>query len=140
MFALKLHRRYADMGLTCINTRLGLVSFAYAYINKNKKPLTERDIYSKRVWEFSYSLRNGYCLFVRAKKTAQYADIIETFPLFLQKKIETGYGCYRKYGRERCRGDCQGIRIPLDDTILTIAKEVEIWLDNEVPDALRLTL
>ncbi|MCL2500424.1 MAG: hypothetical protein FWE90_08815 [Defluviitaleaceae bacterium] len=89
-FALKLHQRYSDHGLTCLNTRLGQNSFAYVYTGKSKKPLAERDAYAKRVWEFSYSLRHGYCLFVRAKKSAQYADTIDTFPLFLQEKSERG--------------------------------------------------
>jgi len=135
-FALNLHQRYTDMGLTCINTRLGLVSFAYAYLGKSRKTLSERDVYAKRVWEFSYSISNGYCLFVRAKKTDKYADVIDKFPLHLQEKIAAGYGCYRKLGRERCQVDCQGIPIPLDDSILDISKDIEIWLDNEMPSAL----
>jgi len=59
-FALTLHQRYTDMGLTCINTRLGLVSFAYAYLGKSRKALSERDVYSKRIWEFSYSMGIAY--------------------------------------------------------------------------------
>ena len=131
-FALKLHQRYTDMGLTCISTRLGIVSFAYARIGKGRKALSERDIYGKRVWEFSYSIKNGYCLFVRAKKTDNYADVIEKFPAYLQEKIAKGYGCYRKMGGERCQGDCQGICIPLNESILDISGDIETWLDNEV--------
>jgi len=136
-FALNLHQRYTDMGLACINTRLGIISFAYVYTGNSRKAMSERDIYAKRVWEFSYSIKNGYCLFVRAKKTDKYADIIEKFPAFLQEKIAQGYGCYRKLGRERCQVDCQGIGLPLNDSILSISGDIETWLDNEMPDSLR---
>ena len=131
-FALKLHQRYTDMGLTCVNTRLGLVSFAYAHLGKSRKTLSERDIYGKRVWEFSYAIKNGYCLYVRPKRTEKYADIIKTLHMSLQDKIAQGYGCDKKRG-ERCQHGCQGICIPLDDSILDLAKDIEIWLDNEVP-------
>jgi len=134
--AIKLHERYTDIGLTCINTRLGLVSFAYAYIGKSKKTLSERDIYSKRIWEFSYSIKNGYCIFVRPKKTENYVDIIKNFHKSLQEKIARGYGCDRKRN-ERCQHGCQGIGIPLDDSILDLAKDIEDWLDNEMPNSLR---
>jgi len=131
-FALKLHKRYTDMGLTCINTRLGLVSFAYAYLGKSRKALSERDIYAKRVWEFSYSIKNGYCLFIRPKKTESYGDIIKTFHVSLQEKIAQGYGCDRKRN-ERCQHGCQGIRVPMDDSMLETTQDIEIWLDNEMP-------
>lgn len=136
-FALKLHQRYTDMGMTCVMTILGDVSFAYAYISKSRKALSSRDIYQQRVWEFSYSIKNGYCLFVRARKADKYADIIEKFPLYLQEKIARGYGCDRKLRNERCQGGCQGICIPLDDSILNISKDIETWLDNEMPSSLR---
>lgn len=136
-FALKLHQSNIEMGLTCINTRLGLASFAYAYIGKNKRTLAERDIYSKRVWEFSYSIKDGYCLFVRPQKTDKYADVIEKFPLSLQEKIAKGYGCDRKLRNEPCQHGCQGIRIPLDNSILDISKDIEIWLENEVSNIIK---
>jgi len=136
-FALKLHQRHLDMGLTCTLSILDDTSFSYAYINKSRKALSLRDKYQKRVWAFSYSMRNGYCLFVRAKKTDKYADVIEQFPLTLQEKIAMGYGCYRKMGREYCQGDCQGIGISLDDSILDISEYIETWLDNEIPNSLR---
>jgi hypothetical protein len=130
-FSLYLHQKYTDMGLTCINTRLGLVSFAYIKTSNSRKQLSEREAYSKRVWEFSYSIKDGYCLFVRPKKTEKYADIIKTFHKSLQEKIAQGYGCDRKRN-EPCQHGCQGIRIPLDDSILEISNDIEIWLDNEV--------
>ena len=134
-FALQLHQRCTEMGLTCINTRLGLVSFAYSYIKKGGKSISERDIYSKRVWEFSYSIKDGYCLFARPKKTEKYADAIKAFDTSLQDKIAQGYGCDRKRN-EPCQHGCQGIRIPLDNSILKIGKDIETWLDNEVPEFL----
>jgi len=136
-FAANLHQRYTDMGLTCVMTILGDVSFAYAYIRSGQKALSPREIYQRRIWAFSYSIKSGYCLFVRPKKTDKYMDIIEKFPLYLQEKISEGYGCYRKFGRERCQVDCQGICVPLDDSILSIANDIETWLDNEMPSALR---
>lgn len=130
-FALALYRRYTGMGMTCTQSILDDVSFSYAHLGKSHKALSSRDKYQKRVWAFSYSLKNGYSLFVRAKKTDKYADVIKGFSLYLQERITEGYGCYRKMGRDRCQGDCQGIRIPLDDSVLPIAKDIETWLDNE---------
>ena len=130
-FSLQLHQRYTDKGLTCINTRLGLVSFAYVSTSKIRSNLSERDIYSKRIWEFSYSIKDGYCIFVRPKKTEKYADIIKTFNASLQNKIAQGYGCDRKRG-EPCKHGCQGICIPLDDSVLSISSDIQTWLDNEI--------
>jgi hypothetical protein len=132
-FALKLHRRYVGMGLTCTLSILDDTSFSYALINKNRKAMSPRDRYQQRIWAFSYSMRNGYCLFVRAKKTDKYADVIAKFPLVMREKIAAGYGCYRKMGRDRCQGDCQGIRFPLDESILSIGADIETWLDYETP-------
>ncbi len=129
-FALKLHQRYIEMGMTCTLSILDDVSFSYAHLNANRKNLSSREKYQKRVWAFSYSMRNGFCLFVRAKKTDKYADVIRKFSPSLQEKIAAGYGCYRKMGRERCQGDCQGIRIPLDD--VNICTDIQAWLDIEV--------
>jgi len=131
-FALKLHQHYTDMGMTCVMTILGDVNFAYSFINKSQKVLSPRDIYSLSLWQFSYSMRYGYCLIIRAKKTDKYLNIIEKFPLFLQDIIAKGYGCYRKLGNKHCQHDCQGIRIPLDNSIIDISKEIETWLDNEI--------
>lgn len=136
-FAIKLHQRYTDMGMTCTMNILGDVNLSYADISKSRRALSSRDIYSLRVFEFSHSMRKGYCLFVRAKKTDKYADVIDKFPPSLQEKIANGYGCYRKLGRKQCQGDCQGICIPLDDSILNISGDIETWLDNEVPSLLR---
>ena len=135
-FAVKLHQRYTDMGLTCVVIIRDGVSFSYSSVGKGQKVLSPQDMYQQRLWAFTYSIRHGYSLFVRSRKTGKYAGVIETFPQSLQEKIATGYGCYRKLGRERCQGDCQGIRIPLDDTILDIGGSIETWLDCEMPGSL----
>jgi len=131
--ALELHQRYIDMGMTCVTIISTFeVHFAYSYIKNSRRVLSSRDVYQLRVWEFALSTKYGYCLVIRAKKTDKYADVIEKFPLSLQEKIEKGYGCDRKLRNEPCQGGCQGIRIPLDDSILNISRNIEIWLDNEV--------
>jgi len=132
-FALDLHQRYIDMGMTCVTLNDNEVHFAYSYIKNSRRVLSTRDIYQQRVWEFGLSMKHGYCLTVRAKKTDKYADVIEKFPLYLQGKIAKGYGCDRKLRNERCQGGCQGIRIPLDEGVLEMKQDIEIWLDNEVP-------
>jgi hypothetical protein len=131
-FALKLHQRYIEMGMTCSMRILGDINFAYAFIGKSQKVLSPTDIYSLSVWQFSYSMKFGYCLVIRPKKTDNYADVIEKFPLSLQKIIAKGYGCDRKLRNEPCQQGCQGIRIPLDDSIHNISRDIETWLDNEV--------
>ena len=136
-FALELHQRYIDMGMTCVTLNDNAIHFAYSYIKNSKRALSTRDIYQMRVWEFYLSMKYGYCIFVRAKKADKYADVIEKFPLCLQEKIAKGYGCDRKLRNERCQGGCQGIRIPLDDSILEIKRDIEIWLDNEASCSLR---
>ena len=136
-FALELHQRYIDIGMTCVMITDDQYHFAYSYTKNSRRPLSPREIYQQRVWELAVSMKYGYCLAVRAKKTNQYTDIIEKFPLFLQEKIAKGYGCDRKLRNEHCQGGCQGIRIPLDDSILEIKQDIEIWLDNEVPNLLR---
>ena len=119
-FALELHQHYIDMGMTCATIISTFeVHFAYSYI------------------KFALSTRYGYRLVVRANKTDKYADVIEKFPLSLQEKIAKGYGCDRKLRNEPCQGGCQGIRLPLDDSILSISKDIETWLDKEVLCKLR---
>jgi len=131
-FAVKLHQRYTGMGLTCVNTRLGEVSFAYANLGKSKKIPAARAIYQKRIYDFSYSSNNGFCLFVRAKKTEGYMDVIKTFHPLLQERIMHGYGCDRKRG-EPCQTGCKGILIPLDESVLVLADDIVAWLDEEMP-------
>ncbi len=136
-FVLDLHQRYMDMGLTCGIINDDAVHFAYSYIKNSPRALSPRDIYSRRIWEFAVSMKYGFCLVVRSKKTDQYADAIEKFPFYLQKKIADGYGCDRKLRNEICQGGCQGIRLPLDDAIVNMKRDIETWLDYEVPCSLK---
>jgi hypothetical protein len=131
-FALELHQRYIDMGMTCAtNISTFNARIAYSNIKKSRRALSTREVYDRREWEFAFSIRHGNCLVVRAKKTDTYTDVIENFPLPLQQFIAKGYGCDRKLRNERCQGGCQGIRIPLDDSILEMKRDIEIWLDKE---------
>lgn len=137
-FALELHRHYIDMGMTCATIISTFeVHFAYSYVKNSRRVLSSRDVYQIRIWEFALSTRYGYCLVVRAKKTDKYPDVIEKLPLLLQKKIAKGYGCDRKLRNEPCQSGCQGIRLPLDDSILNISKDIETWLDKELLCKLR---
>jgi len=131
-FASALHRRFVGKGMTCVNTILSDVNFAYSYLKKTKRKLAPREIYGMSVFQLSYSLNYGYCLIVRPKNTEKYADAIEKFPEALWNFIAKGYGCDRKLRGERCRHGCQGIRIPLDEAILEIGGDIEAWLDVEV--------
>jgi hypothetical protein len=132
-FALDLHHHYIDMGMTCVTIiSIFEIHFAYLYIKNNGRISSSRNLYQRRIWEFSLCARYGYCLVVRAKKTDKYAEVIKKFPLDLQEKITTGYGCDRKLRNEPCQKGCQGIRIPLNDSILNMGKNIEAWLDNEV--------
>ena len=131
-FALELHHRYIDKGMTCVTINDDAVHFSYSYIKNSKRELSYREIYQQRIWEFALSVKYGYCLLVRTKKTDKYADVIAKFPLSIQRKIAQGYGCDRKLRNERCQGGCQGIRLPLDDSILENKHDIELWLDNEL--------
>lgn len=131
-FAAKLHQHFINMGMTCVNLIDDQHHFAYAHIKKTQQTLSPRDIYTRRIFEFSYSIRFGYCLAIRAKKMDRYKDVIETFPITLQEKIARGYGCDRKLHNERCQCGCQGVRFPLNDSILETSKEIESWLDHEL--------
>jgi len=119
--------------MTCATLNDDAVHIFYAYIKNGKQALSLREMYQRRIWEFYLSVKHGYCIFVRAKKTEKYADIIEKFPLSLQEIIAKGYGCDRKLRNEPCQGGCQGIRLPLDGAILEMQQNIEIWLDHELP-------
>jgi hypothetical protein len=119
-FILNLHQRYLDKGLTCVVEIKGFhIYIKYCYKRKD-------------VWGINASLNNGYHINVKPTKTHEYADTIETFPLILQNLIAKGYGCGRKREIGYCDGDCHGISIPLDDSILDIRGNIETWFDQEV--------
>jgi len=132
-FALDLHRPYTDMGMTCAAIKSTFdAHFSYSYIKNSRRVLTPKDIYYLRVWEFALTMRHGYCLVIRAKNTSKYTDVIEKLPLSLRDIIARGFGCDRKLRNEPCQGGCQGFRIPLDETIVSMQRDIERWLDAEV--------
>jgi hypothetical protein len=131
-FALDLHRHYINAGMTCVTIISTFdVHLAYSFTKNSRRDLSARDIYYLRVWEFAISLRHGFCLVVRSRNTDKYADVVKNFHFSLRDKIAQGYGCDRKLRNERCQGGCQGIRIPLDESIYGIRQDVEMWLDKE---------
>lgn len=119
-FALKLHHRYLNAGLTCI-VDVFYLSIRLIYSYKNKE-----------IWTFSAAHESGYRLLIKAQNTHIYSDIIETFPQPLQEKISRGYGCNKKLFGEPCQKGCHGFSFPLDDSIIDISQDIEVWLDKEV--------
>jgi hypothetical protein len=132
-FALRLHRRYTGAGMTCVTRRFAFENLiSYAYIQNSRRVLTVKDIHYLRNWAFDVSLRHGFNLVIRAKKTDRYADVIAAFPPVLQELIARGYGCDRRTRNEPCQRGCHGFRIPLDNSVLPIGGHIERWLDHEV--------
>ena len=119
-FALKLHQRYLNAGLTCkVDVFYLGIRFIYSYKNKE-------------IWTFSAAHESGYRLLIKAQNTHTYSDVIKTFPLSLQEKISRGYGCNKKLFGESCQKGCHGFSFPLDDSIVDISQDIEVWLDKEV--------
>ncbi len=121
-FVLNLHQHCLESGMTC-NVELRMFNFHFVYSYK-KKPL----------WRFSSSLNNGYRMLIKTKNTSKYADVIKNFPDFLREKIAKGYGCDRKSGtgHGQCQKGCEGFRFALNESMLAISKDIEIWLDSEL--------
>jgi hypothetical protein len=119
-FILQLHKRYIDKGLTCIVEVKGFhIYMKYCYKRKD-------------VWGVNASLNNGYHINVKPTKMHEYTDTIQTFPPILQELIEKGYGCGRKREIGHCDGGCRGIPISLDNSVMDIREDIEIWFDQEV--------
>lgn len=132
-FALELHRGFIEKGMICEPIRSTFEThFSYSYIKNSRKSLSAKDKYEKRMWEFSLSTKHGYNLVVRPKKTHKYPEIVEKLPTLLQNKIEVGYGCDRKLHDEPCQRGCQGMRFPLNESILAIGDGIKAWLDKEL--------
>ncbi len=119
-FVLKLHQHYIDVGLTC-KAAWGKLEFVVTYSHK-----------SKEIWSFSLSFSSGYRILIKANNTNKYPDVIEKFPLYLQEKISKGYGCEKKRFGEPCQHGCHGFSFSLDESMLEISKDIEIWLDREL--------
>lgn len=119
-FALKLHQRYLDAGLTC---RVDIFYLGVRFIYSHKK---------KEIWTFSAAHESGYRILIKAQNTHLYSDVIDTFPLVLQEKISQGYGCNKKLFGEPCQKGCHGFSFSLEDSIIDISQDIEVWLDKEV--------
>ena len=118
-FALKLHQHYLDAGFKCTaNVKYFLVRFAYTYKSHD-------------IWDVAATVNYGYRLFIRAKNTDKYTDVIAKFPLHLQEKIAKGYGCEKKRFGEDCQHGCHGFSFLLDESIQDISHDLETWLDTE---------
>ena len=119
-FVLRLHQLYVDKGLTC-GLNIYLPEIIFTYFLKNKEILSLRA-----------SLESGYRFLFKAQNTQKYADIIKTFPMPLQEKIAMGYGCDRRKFGKPCVKGCHGFSFPLDESVLGISRDIEIWLDKEL--------
>jgi len=120
-FVLRLHQLCLDKGLHCAVEIRGFW----------KKIKYSRG--KKEIWGINTSLNNGFELTVKANNTQKYADTIIKFPLALQELIAKGYGCGRKRSMNgTCDAGCEGLRIPLNDSVLDISDGIEIWLGQEV--------
>jgi len=119
-FIMTLHNRYINAGLTC-RYECKHLNFRFFYSHKNKE-----------IWMLSASFHNASRLLIKANNTNKYADIIETFSEPLQEKIARGYGCEKKRFGEPCQWGCHGFSFPLDDSILNISGDIEVWLDKEL--------
>jgi len=127
-FVLRLHQLHLDKGLNCTVEVRGFW----------KKVKYSRG--RKEVWGINTSLNCGYELTVKAQNTHKYADVIMGFPMALQELIAKGYGCGRKRsGIGKCDAGCEGLRIPLDDSVLDISDGIEIWLGQELSGLRRRT-
>ncbi len=124
-FALKLHQRYLEAGLTCI-VEVFYLGIRFIYSHKNKE-----------IWTFSAAHESGYRILIKAQNTHRYPEVIETLPVDLKKIISRGYGCNKKLFGELCQKGCHGFSFPLDDSIIDISQEIEVWLDKEVSCLLR---
>ncbi|MFW6263396.1 MAG: hypothetical protein ACOC34_05135, partial [Thermotogota bacterium] len=118
----KFHQHYLDSQMQC-DVELGEFCTHFIYSYKRKA-----------IWRFSTSLHNGYRIVLKTKNTSKYADVIKNFPESLQEKINKGYGCDRKTGtgHGNCQKGCEGFRFSLNESLLDISQELEIWLDSEL--------
>jgi len=118
--AMDLHNYYLNKGLLCtISIKYFRVRFTYM---KG----------SKAIWDFAATRDYGYCLFIKAKNTGMYPDVIKNFPAPMQKLIEFGYGCEKKRFNIPCQHGCHGFKFPLDDSFSNFNNDIKIWIDNEL--------
>jgi len=118
-FLLRMHQRHLDKGFDCTVEVWGF----WVKIKHSSG--------RKELWGINTSVNQGYKISVKAHHTHKYADAIPNFPLVVQEMIESGYGCGRKrFGA--CNAGCEGLQIPLDDSVLNISDGIEAWFDQEL--------
>jgi hypothetical protein len=118
-FIMQLHQTHAENGLKPVIEIKGFwIIIKYFYKRKE-------------LWGFNVSLANGIHLNMKTQNMDKYAELIEKFPPVLRDIIERGYGCGRKkFGV--CDGNCRGMVIPLDDSVLALKADIETWLLQEL--------
>jgi hypothetical protein len=122
-FILQLHQTHVEKGLKPFVEIKGFwIIIKYTYKRKE-------------LWGFNVSLANGIHINIKTQNMDKYADVIEKFPLILREIIEKGYGCGRKrFGV--CDGNCRGMVLPLDNSILAIKTDIETWFEHEMKSIL----
>jgi len=123
-FVLQLHQLYQlhlDKGLKCAEKIWG--SWIKVRYFRGKK----------EIWAVNTSVNRGLELTIKADNAHKYATEIEKLPLTLQEIIAMGHGCGRKRDTiGYCDAGCEGLRIPLDDSVLEIGDGINAWLDLEL--------
>jgi len=121
-FVLNMHHHCLEAGMKC-TVELGFFCVHLIYTHKKKA-----------VWRFSTSLHNGYRMVLKTKNTHKYGDVVDGFSPSLRDTIHKGYGCDRKEGTSHgnCTNGCEGFKFSLDESLLDISSELELWLDSEL--------
>ena len=115
----KLHNKCLEKGLSC-TTSVKYMRIRSTYFYK-----------SRAIWDITATVNYGYRLYIKAKNTDLYADLIKSFPKDLQEKIARGYGCDKKRFGTQCRHGCHGFSFILNKSVLNISQYLEAWLDRE---------
>lgn len=117
-----LHQHYLESGMIC-QVELGFFDIHFIYYIKKSM-----------LWRFSVSYQNGYRIVLKTKKMEKYKDVIDNFSEPLRQMIIKGYGCDRKEGSSHgnCHNGCEGFKIALDQSILSISDELKTWQDCEL--------
>ncbi len=145
-FLLAMHQTLIDKGFKCqiTNDRFSVIGYYFIYSYKNR-PLT--DTWTIRVTPDDCDIR------INVKNAAEYANIIENFPLDLLRVIKSGIGCcnpspckiekswfefivdgtqYFKCPSGCCRDIDFWIPLTNLDSEGEIRREIENWVDLEL--------
>ncbi len=118
-YILHLHQNFIDNGL---NYSIEIKGF-WIFIKYSYK--------RKELWGFNASLNNGIHINVKVENMDKHINIVQNFPAYLQELLKKGYGCGRKRNGF-CDGGCRGLQILLEDSILNIKKDIEMWFNQEI--------